>query len=37
MFDYRQWVVGFLMDIVDFVVRFGERFVGVIEKVQCDV
>ena len=25
------------MDIVDFVVRFRERFIGVIEKVQCDI
>ena len=25
------------MDIIDFVVRFRERLVGIIEKVQCDI
>ena len=37
LFDYRRWVVGFLMCIVDFYVRFRERFLGVIEKAECDI
>ena len=35
LFDYRPWVVGLFMDIVDIVVR--DRFVGVIEKSQRDI
>ena len=37
LFDHRQWAFGFLMYAVDFVVRFRERFVSVIEKVECDI
>ena len=37
LFDYRWWVIGFLMYVVDFVVRFRERFVNVIEKVECNI